>query len=861
MLKVYDLSIDYVINPSLTDNKGLRFSWKLGSDKKKVKQKSYRVQIKCENGFSFDSGVVESPNNVNVEFDELVLPTANEAMLKVSVTDNYDECANSEIIFATGITPDEWGDSEWIKPEEHIVGWAPYIRTKFVLGKVKKAVMYACGLGCAEYYINGKRTDDYYIDPPMTNYEREVFYRRFDVTELLAEGGNALCVLLGEGFYSQSRVWGIKGFYYGDVCVKIKLDITFEDGTQKTIVTNTDDWKYKYSPITVNNVYGGETYDCRLETEKFAEYDGSDKGWGSVVVDTTPKGELKPCKIPPIKAIRTLPSVSVKPVSGSNDGAWIFDVGENIAGTVEFHLTKSPRGAVYVFRYAETLNEQGGLDFRSTGAFATQCIQEDIYICRGDDGEEVYRPRFCYHGFRYVEMTGFHDVSQGYGTMPWVQIVTGVQLSTDLRPASKFKCSYESLEKLNNLMDNTFRSNYHGFPEDCPAREKCGWLGDAQVCCNWGILSYDMTAAYEKYLHDIRTTREVYGTWQMISPGKRGCGEATPLWGCAQIIIPYYLWKYKADKKAVIENADLMRDWVEHEVNRSEEYTISVGLGDWDPAGGGANNPKRMPVLHSSTFMFYEISVIMAELSREFGIGDEKYYLDLGEKIKESIIRKFYDKENHTFGYIGSDGVALELGTYPDGEKEALSEQLVQTIKSEDYLMPTGIYGNKYLIPALLNMGEGDLALHYLFGDNAPNFGRMIKEGATTIWEDPDTLAVMPRGTGVSSYNHPMHGGFLYSCYAHVAGLIPITPGYELFALKPCHTEKADNVEAVLGTPYGDIELKYSKTNSGYIYSLTVPTGSECKLEFNSPKAVLVDGNVFDGDFLGSGRYTIEVEY
>ena len=163
------------------------------------------------------------------------------------------------------------------------------------------------------------------------------------------------------------------------------------------------------------------------------------------------------------------------------------------------------------------------------------------------------------------------------------------------------------------------------------------------------MMNYDMIASYEKYLSDIRTEKDVYGTWQMISPGKRGCGEASPLWGCAQIIIPYWMYHYYNDSAAVARNWDLMQAWVEHELARSEDYIISEGLGDWCPPGG-EGSARRIPVAHSSTLMFYEICIKMAELSNQFGYGNAKYYTDLADCISESFIRHFYDYDNHTYG-------------------------------------------------------------------------------------------------------------------------------------------------------------------------------------------------------------------
>ncbi|MBE6657817.1 MAG: hypothetical protein E7604_05155 [Ruminococcaceae bacterium] len=853
MLKIYDFSIDYVRNPSLIRTKDLRFGWKLDSDRRDVLQTAYRIVIENEAGTTADTGVLESDAFFDITIPHLHLSSRTDYTVTVTAWDNCGDSASYSAAVSTEILPEEW-EAEWIKPEEHIAGWAPYLRTKFEATGIRRAILYAAGLGCAEYTVNGRCIHDFVLDPPMTNYEKTVLYRRFDITDFLCEGGNALTVLLGEGFYSQSRVWGHTGFVYGDVCLMLRLELTLCDGTTKVITSNTRDWTYKYSPITVNNIYAGETYDGRLEIPGYADYTGSERGWGPVITDETPKGTLTPCLMPPVRVLRTLPAISVHCASGKDDGAWIFDIGENMAGVAHFQLPHSPRGAVYVFRYAENLTADGHLDLRSTGAFATQCIQQDMYICRGDEGGEVYTPRMTYHGYRYVEVTGFHDFTDGYGTVPKPSLVTGVQLATDLRRTADFHTSCDDLERLNNLMHNTYLSNYHGFPEDCPAREKCGWLGDAEVVCNWGLLYYDSTAAYEKYLDDIRTTREVYGVWQMIAPGKRGCGEASPLWGCAQIIIPYYMYRYCGDREAVTRNFDLMEAWVQHELDASDGYIIRHGLGDWCPPGGEEAS-RRMPVSHSSTLMFYEICHRMAELCRELSIGDAVYYTDLAKKIKAAFIGAFYQSDDHTYGYWGTDGSALLLGLYPDGDRAAMTASLCASMAREDYAMPTGIFANKYLVPLLFEEGCGDDALRFLFNREKPSFGTMMDDRATTIWEAPDMKDIADPDRGVASYNHPMHGGFLYFTLTHLCGLKPAAPGFAKIRFSPRFSAMTDHVDASLDLVAGKVSVTVDRKDDGHFCTLTVPAGVRCTVDGYDD--VTVNGSPYTGTLLGSGTHEI----
>lgn len=858
MLQLFDLRIDHNPAPNLAPTHGLRFSWKMRSERENVTQKTFRVTICKENEIVFDSETVESEQSCDISFEELFLQPATEYVWNLCVKDNFDRTAITSLQFSTELYADMW-QAQWITPAENIPSWSPYLRKKFEAKQgVRRAVLYACGLGCAEYYINGKKIADDYIDPPMTNYEKEVLYRAYDVTGFLAEN-NAIVAWLGEGFYAQSQVWAHDGFSYGNVCLIARLEIEYQDGTRDAIVTDTT-WQSKKSPIVLNNIYGGETYDARLETPDFALADGNDVGWTDCVVDSTPKGELKPCNMPPVRIIKRIPAKSVTPCCGKSDGAWIYDLGENFAGVAEFHIPWSSKGHIYVFRFAETLNEAGQLDFRSTGSFATQCVQQEIYIAKGDAQGEVWRPRFTYHGFRYVEVTG-PDYCYEYGKMPELDLVVGCALSTDLEQNGTFESSSDDLNLLHELICRTFRSNYHGLPEDCPAREKCGWLGDAQIVCNTGIMNYNMTASYEKYLSDIRTQKEVYGTWTMIAPGKRGCGEASPLWGCAQIIIPYWLYHYCNDTAAVTRNWDLMQAWVEHELARAEDYIISVGLGDWCPPCG-ESSPRRIPVPHSSTLMFYEICIKMAELSSQFGYGNAAYYTELADRICESFIRHFYDHDKHTYGTWASDAVALTLGVYPEYDREALLASLRDCIIADDYAMSTGIYGNKYLIPLLFEEGMGDAAMEILFNRRHTSFGTMMDDGATSVWEVLEMHRI-ERDTGkpVSSYNHPMHAGFAYIYYAYLGGIQPAEPGFKTFVIKPYHVSGVDHVAVTYECQYGTIEVCADKTVTGYAYTVKVPANTHAVLSFAEGVKITSDQGFEqicsedDTCYVGSGIY------
>ena len=830
MLNISGFNIDKSKELLVVRTQGMGFFWTLQSDRVGVMQKKYQLRIQRENEIVFDSGLIESPQSIDVSFKTLKLAFATDYKAVLTVEDNYGDFATATLAFTTEPDMEKW-QGKWIKPRKHIESNAPYLRKKFTLDKqVKKAVLYASGLGCAEYYINGQKITEDFNDPPATNYELEVFYRAYDVTKFLGEK-NAFTAWLGDGWYSQSRVWYWEpsGVKYGDVCLNAQLQIEFIDGS-KTVIATDETWKYKYSPILLNNMYAGEVYDCRFETPDFADFDGDEEEWGTCKIDDVAKGKLIPCRMPPERIYRKMEVREIYHAAG--DGVWVLDFGENISGIVEINIPRSPRGAQYVLRFAETVNEKNAIDHRSVGTGAIYCLQQDMYIARGDKEGEVWRPRFTIHGFRYVELTGFHKFNEWHlDLQPDKNIATAYAIATDLRETGKFVVEHHYLTRMGEITKNTFLSNYQGFPMDCPVRERCGWLGDAQVMCNYAMMSFDMAASYEKYMSDIRTQTDLYGVCQNITPGRRTCGEAHSLWGAATVLLPYWMYRYYGTLKVVEDSWNYMEKWVEHEKQKSKSWIISEGLGDWLPPSGN-NNARRMPVKHSSTMMFYEICDRMAELAVALKLPVERssYYKNIAGLIKQAIIENFYDSTTHSYGYAGSNGVALSLGLYPEGEYRALADATKALLEMDDYEIHTSIYSNKYLIPELCKAGYGDDALQYLFGTKYISFATMINQGATSVWEVLDTPMInSDLNEGCNSLNHPMHSSFMHFVYSEIAGIKPLAPGFSRFEIAPKAFKDISNLAVSFDSPYGEIRVCYKTDNAGVKnYEITVPVNTVC---------------------------------
>jgi len=283
-------------------------------------------------------------------------------------------------------------------------------------------------------------------------------------------------------------------------------------------------WRWAAGPITANNVYAGECYDARLDIADWCQPGFDDSTWEKARPMDPPGGELVEQVMPPMRRIEALAPVAIREVK---PGIFVVDFGQNFAGWTRFRV-EAPSGTEIILRCAETISPDGMVDTASTGVFATHVEQVDRYLCRGG-GIEEWEPRFTYHGFRYVEVTGWP------GPLLPTQI-TGIVVHNDLPVAGRFECSDARLNTLHRMAQWTLRSNLQGIPEDCPAREKCGWLGDANLVAEFALWNYDANSFWQKYLGDIETTRSVNGGIPgNVAPGKRypaRCGSfaVLPSW-------------------------------------------------------------------------------------------------------------------------------------------------------------------------------------------------------------------------------------------------------------------------------------------------------------------------------------------
>ena len=873
MFTIRTMTVDYLETPMGLEPQDVRFGWSVDSAQRNWAQKSCRVRVaSTQKGLDhpdmWDSGVLDTDVADGLVYAGAPLQPCGIYHWRVEIESAEDERAQLDSTFEMGLF-DENFTARWIGRKNPRPGWGLCFRKGFKVDKkIIRARAYFCGLGIGELYLNGERVGDALLEPAQTDYEKRVLYTAYDVTKQVQAGENAVGVMLGDGWYHQNRVWADGGFSYGDCRMLLELHIWYADGTMDKILSD-ESFLCDYAPVTLNNIYAGETYDARLEQEGWCQSGFAAEVWQSAVALPPPGGRLLCRLMPPVRRTRRVLPVSVRNQhKDAADQVYIFDMGENFAGFVRLHMPFSPAGTEYVLRFAEDVDALGGLLYTSTGIISTLVLQQDRYISRGDPEGETWEPRFTCHGFRYVEVTGLYarEVPEGF--------LEGFAVHTDLTDAGAFSCSDERLNKLQHLTRQTILSNYHSIPEDCPVRERCGWLGDAQLVSEAAICNFDMAVSYEKYLEDIRTSKEIFGTWMMIAPGKRVCHRATPLWAAAQIILPWNLYLYYNDRRVLELYYDDMKELIRYYTEEQcINFILHFGLGDWCPPGGNYHNANRIPIETSSTAELYHCTSLLIKIASLLGKEeDAAYFRKTADSIKEAFNQHYYDAALHSYGTQGADGAALAFGLCPPEDAELVAQDAVRLLRETCAGgMATGIWGNKYLIPAMTERHYGDEMLAMLFNPEKTSFATMFRDGASSIWE---CFEAPPPIGEVSSLNHPMQAAFTSWLYTHLLGIVPQeeAPGFRRFTICPYVLGGITQAQGYRDTLYGRITVEWTAEAGCFCLDLTIPanTRADCRLPVRSGLVVTQGEEILSVEqerqgerivcTLGTGHYRLQGE-
>jgi alpha-L-rhamnosidase len=805
-----DLRCEYLSSPLGIDVRQPRFAWVLRHTERGEHQSAYQVLVATQaesldqdRGDQWDSGKVSSDDSTQVVYAGKPLETGRTYYWKIRYWDKEGNASpfSKPAQFEMGLlNRDDW-KGQWI-------GGNNLLRKEFTLpSKPVRARAYVTALGYYELRVNGEKIGNNVLDPAWTTYEKRALYVTHDITAHLRQGANAVGVMLGGGWATQRG--GFKTPYDAPA-VLLQMEIALE-GEKHIVLTSDTTWRTARGPILSDSIFDGEVYDARMEQPGWDAPGFDASTWGLAQTMSGTNGMLSAQMMPPIRVVDTLVPVTIQ---SPQPGVYVYDFGQNSSGWVELRV-RGPRGATVEMRYSELLYANGMINRENLrGAKA-----RDIYILRGDS-DEVYEPRFTYHGFRYVELTGFP------GT-PNLDSIRGRVVHSAVRPTGSFVASKPILNQVQRIIRWGQATNLHSVPTDCDQRdERMGWMGDAQVTAEEAMLNFDMASFYTNFVRDIGDVQDEAGTITDTVPHRYGGRPADPAWGTAYPLIVWYMYEQYGDRRIVEENYDGLKKYVEFLRSKAPDHVLRFSYyGDWIAID------KTPGELVSDAYFYLDVS-LLAKMAKVLGkSADEQTYSQLAAQIKDAFNREFYDPKRNVYanGTQTAHILPLYFGLVPDDKRGAVWGNLFNDIVyAHNSHVTTGFIGVKYLMPLLTRMGTSDLAYDLATQTTYPSWGYMVTRGATTLWE----LWQERTGPSMNSHNHPMLGSVGTWFYQALAGISVDAerPGYQHIRMEPQVVRDLTWASGTVDTVRGIVSSSWSHEPGVVRLEVLVPVNAKATI-------------------------------
>ena len=829
-------------------------SWKLPEGVEK--QSAYRIEADTPRDH-WDSGWIESDRSTFVPFLATPLVSRDRVTWRVDFRDEKGRAAgwSQPATFELGLLGVADWKARWIRPAEPAPGSASaaerepvaLLRRAFHAGReITRARVYVTARGLFDLHLNGRRVGADHFANGFTAYDKRLDTLTYDVTAQLRAGDNQLEARLAEGWYAGRFPFGGKkdggGAYGKHAALLLQLEITYADGSSETVLSDKS-WEGSFAgPIVSSSIYDGERYDARRQPAD----------WSPVIVDADlGSARLEPKPFAPVRAGKTL---AARAITEPQPGRFVFDLGQNMVGWARIKVP-AEKDRTLTLRFSEMLKADGT---PYTEAYRS-AKSTDTYTA-AENGLVEWEPRFTFHGFRYVELSGLPADAK-----PQLDWVAGVVLHSDLPSAGTFTSSHAKLNQLQSNIVWGWRGNSLDIPTDCPQRdERLGWTGDAQAFCPTAMFNTDAHAFWKSWLSSMRDEQYKDGAippfvptalsrWEMRSPG----------WMDAATIIPWDVYVRTGDTRLLADNFDMMERLIAYYRSQATDGLLPKirGFGDWlqpyqktppkpgdDMSDRTGDTPK-----HLLGVAFYARGAqILADSARALGRdADAKRYDVEAATVRAAFAKHYFDAtgklqnapETQT-AYV----LAIAFDLIPANLKPAVGENLVRLVREADGHLRTGFLGTPFLTQALDQTGHAGLAYDLLFTETYPSWFYPINQGATTMWERWNSFS-HEHGFGkvdMNSFNHYAYGAVGQWMYERVAGLAPdpAQPGYKHFFVRPLVGKQLDYARAELETPYGKAASAWTRANGKIELTVVVPPNTTATVEFpdSRPPAPAIPG-------------------
>ncbi len=680
----------------------------------------------------------------------------------------------------------------------------PMFRREFEISEdIHSAEIFVQSPGFAVYSINGLPiTEDKFISA-TSDYKKILWYDSYDVARLLKKGVNVISVMAGNGFFNEpfKTAWLFNEAYWRDspqFVLSLKVN-------GKTALVSDSSWRAssENSYITYSHLRSGEFVDMRIFDASWQQAGFDDSAWKSAIErdESEITGTLRRNTCPPVREAEVyLP----KDIRKTREG-YLVDFGHTCSGYIGITL-QAERGREIEFHYTEDIYPDGRIKMNNLQMKGCYPDKKPFHINKmiASGGLDTFKPQFCYHGFRYV-------LIKGLDAAPTRDSMKAYFIHNDIAQKSAFKCENEILQYIYDAGIRSTYSNMFWCLTDCPTREKLGWMNDAQASVEQTLINFDIVPLYKKWFEDIKADMHSDGALDGVVPSHPGWGrDWGPVCDCMLFELPYRVYLYTGNASMLtgaISHFEKYLAFLESAILKNESFILA----DWMGYGNSALIPKEF----IRDLYFIKGLTVTALAYRLCGMDAS----GIDKKLAQY-------KGEHMQKYIGADGrctineqtavaMMLMFGLYTD--KEALSQQLAESVESAENKLTAGMVGVQYLYDALSMAGRSELA-YKLITESEPGYKTWFTYGADTLWECWD-------GTDKNSHNHHMFSNVLGWFYKKLLGIEPAeaAPGFERVELRPNFIKDIGSVWGRTQTVRGIIELGWEYKNDRFEYTVVLP--------------------------------------
>lgn len=852
----YDLRCEMQSNPLGVENNKPALSWKLVSPVRNQFQTAYQVlvadsqeKLLTNTGNLWNSGKVKSSQSLHITYNGKKLIKAKKYYWKVRVwyKENSSSAWSNIASWQMGLLQQsDWQGALWIgmdkmSSDQRLAEGIPFTmewqnkkienfpvnnhtlpvfrREISVKKKMKSASAFVCGLGQFEFFINGKKVSNHFLDPGWTNYNQYALYVSFDITDYLKANENVLGIMLGNGFYYIPNIenrWKPLANAFGFPSVKAKIIITYSDGSSDEIVTDPT-WKVTEGPISFTTIFGGEDYDATKELPRWQKAGYDDSRWrNSLVVDGPSQLVSQQSNFLTINEV-----FEAVTVSQPKQGVWIYDFGQN-ASAIPAIKVSGKRGDIIKLIPGELLDSMGVVTQKGVG--------EPVYFnytLKGDS-VETWQPQFTYYGYRYVQVEGAVPKEKvNTSTLPVMLNMKSLHTRNAAATVGSFKCSNKLFNDIFDLIDWSIKSNLASVLTDCPHREKTGWLEVSYLMESSIMYNYDAYALFKKIIADVIAAQYPSGRFPDYAPEYyRMLGFSDfPEWGSTGVILPWYVFKRYGDKNVLQISYSSAKKYVEYLRSKADNDIISFGIGDWFDIGPKPVGPSQLtPLGVTATATYYYDVTILANMSKELGKNEDyNLYNKLATEIKDAFNKKYFDKETWQYatGSQTANAMAIYMGLVIPEFKNEVLKNIVEDIVQRNYTLTSGDIGYRYLLKVLQEENAPEVIYKMNNRSDVPGYGYQLAKGATALTESWQAFPYV-------SNNHCMLGHLMEWFYGGLCGIKQedSAVAFKEIIIKPQPVENISSAEASYDSPYGLIRSAWNKINDRFELNVEIPVNT-----------------------------------